>query len=139
MSSKDNETYTISLPNPEAFKEYGSVWLKDKKTGMITDLMCEDYTFKAEMPGTQDGRLTVKIGGLSPIIESDNMSSNSHTLYVNKGVLHVMGLTVGEMITIYTIDGRMIQQVVATDEEYSMPVTSGVYIVKIGAHRYKVL
>ena len=139
MSGKANETYTISLPNPGAFEEFGSVWLKDKKTGMITDLMCEDYTFTAEMAGIQDGRLTLQIGGVSPIIESDNMLSNPHIVYVNKGVLYVTGLTAGEVVHIYTVDGRMIQQVVATDEVYSMSVTPGVYLVKIGANRYKVL
>ncbi|MBQ8191261.1 MAG: hypothetical protein IJZ45_05805 [Bacteroidaceae bacterium] len=139
-TAKSDISCTFTLPNREAFADYGSVWLKDNSKGLVIDLMTENYTFTAKNAGTDEGRLTIQIGGEAPTVSFEGTDAKgNHVVDIRGGVLYIGRLTKGQTIQVYTTDGRMIHQAVASETSYSTAVAPGIYLVKIDNCRYKAL
>ncbi len=134
-AAQANEPYTFNLPHREAFANYSGVWLKDNQTGIVTNLLTEDYTLTADNAGTYDNRLTLQIGGVAPSLSGWN--DNTRTVYVTDGALRLNRLQPGQTIRVYTVDGRLIQQTSAMGSTYVTNVPVGTYIVKVSAAAYK--
>ena len=70
----------------------------------------------------------------------EDLQSNPLTAWVRDGILHVTGLTVGETLNVYTINGAAVYRSVASSEEADIPVpANGVYIVTNGNSNIKVV
>jgi hypothetical protein len=60
--------------------------------------------------------------------------------WVNNGLLHITGLTAGELVSIYSVSGTLVYRSIATGEQANIPFRSqGVYIVRAGARTVKVV
>jgi hypothetical protein len=134
-AAQANEPYTFNLPHREAFANYSGVWLKDNQTGIVTNLLTEDYTLTADNAGTYDNRLTLQIGGVAPSLSGWN--DNARVIHVRDGKLRLNHLETGNHIRIFTVDGRLIQQTSAMGNTYVTNVPVGTYIVKVSAAAYK--
>ena len=134
-AAQANEPYTFNLPHREAFANYSGVWLKDNQTGIVTNLLTEDYTLTADNAGTYDNRLTLQIGGVAPSLSGWNY--NARVIHVRDGKLRLNHLETGNHIRIFTVDGRLIQQTSAMGSTYVTNLPAGTYIVKVSAAAYK--
>ena len=71
-------------------------------------------------------------GELSPV--------NPLKAWMRNGLLHVEGLTVGEMLSIYSATGQLVYKGVAASEEMDITLRAeGVYIVRAGENSVKVV
>ena len=73
----------------------------------------------------------------------DEADSNREAIDYNDGVLTLSGLETGTPISLYTIDGRLLQaHTVADDGTYRQSLASlrqGVYVVKVNHKSYKIM
>ena len=134
-AAQANEPYTFNLPHREAFANYSGVWLKDNQTGIVTNLLTEDYTLTTDNAGTYDNRLTLQIGGVAPSLSGWN--DNARVIHVRDGKLRLNHLETGNHIRIFTVDGRLIQQTTAVGNTFVTNVPVGTYIIKVSSAVYK--
>jgi hypothetical protein len=53
--------------------------------------------------------------------------------WVNNGLLHITGLTAGELVSIYSVSGTLVYRSIATGEQANIPLRAqGMYIVRAG-------
>ena len=129
-AAKSDASYTLSLPNREAFASYGGVWLKDNLTGITCNLLEEDYTLTTTRTGNHSDRLTVQIGGTSPTPSLEGWrNDNAHVVHVADGTLRLNHLQTGKSIRVYTTDGRLVHQSIATGNTHTIAVPVGTYII----------
>ena len=128
--------YTFSLPEKEAFGDYGYVWLIDYAHNHYTNLLDEDYTVALEA-GENNTRFAVRIGGYP---KTDESGRRQYVVFASDGMLYVRGLVAGDRITVYSPSGQLVTHATATTAEWSMPLfyQSG-YVVKVNNKAYKVL
>lgn len=129
-AAKSDASYTFSLPNREAFASYGGVWLKDNLTGITCNLLEEDYTLTTTRTGNHSDRLTVQIGGTAPTPSLEGWrNDNAHVVHVADGTLRLNHLQTGKSIRVYTTDGRLVHQSIATGNTHTIAVPVGTYII----------
>lgn len=129
-AAKSDASYTFSLPNREAFASYGGVWLKDNLTGITCNLLEEDYTLTTTRTGNHSDRLTVQIGGTAPTPSLEGWrNDNAHVVHVADGTLRLNHLQTGKSIRVYTTDGRLVHQSIATGNTHTITVPVGTYII----------
>ena len=129
--------YTFHLPSTEAFADYQHVWLTDHETGTVTDLMEQPYTLTAETVGHDTDRLTLRIGGMRPEVE--NHADHSYLIYTRGHRLFVKNLALGDLITIYTVDGIQLYRSTATSSQYEHTLPDGIYVVRVNHAVKKVI
>ena len=120
--------YTISL---DAEGDASSVTLYDMQTGLVADLLNENYEFEAEK-GILDGRFSVIISyaaGDGPATMIDDNENVSIVVSNYDGIAHFEGLLVGESVVVYDVVGRCVTQFVAENDETDVMLTSGVYVL----------
>ena len=120
--------YTISL---DAEGDASSVTLYDATTGLVADLLNENYEFEAEK-GTLDGRFRVIISyaaGDGPATMIGDNENESVVVSNNDGIAYFEGLSVGESVAVYDVMGRCVTQFVAENDEADVMLTSGVYML----------
>jgi len=89
-------------------------------------------------PYTQDFDITV-YDAITPSITVVTATNPLHT-WVNNGLLHITGLTAGELVSIYSASGTLVYRSIATGEQANIPLSvQGVYIVRAGARTVKVV
>ena len=66
-------------------------------------------------------------------------TANPLKAWMRNGLLHVIGLTAGEPLSVYTATGALVYQNIVSSDEADIPLAvQGVYIVKQGEHTMKV-
>lgn len=125
------------LEAPES-EEWGDaeVWLTDHASGVETPLLAGGaYKALFENPGTYESRFTVRIGD---IVRQPEL--RAYTVRGRDGHIEIEGLSEGDAITLYTVDGIQVGADVATGYTWRRAVAPGrVYIVRINTYAAKVL
>lgn len=130
---------TVSLPDAEAFDGL-SVWLKDKATGDVVDLTQGSYSLNTSK-GYTDNRLTLTIGGIRPDGTKGHGADDDSSWTVRgvNGRLVVSGLTTGDKVSVYYVDGAMVEHGIADTETYTTGnLDQGVYIVCVNGSSKKI-
>ena len=120
--------YTISL---DGNGEASSVLLYDMETGLVADLLNENYEFEAEK-GILDGRFSVIISyakGDGPATEVENDMTMGVVAVNCDGIARFEGLSIGENVAVYDVVGRCVTQFVAESDKADVMLTSGVYVL----------
>lgn len=137
-AAKDGQL-TVSLPDADAF-EGQSVWLKDKETGIVTDLTQGSYSLSA-VAGYTDNRLTLQIGGLQPdgSISHDEPATANWSVRGSNGYLMVSGINAGDLVSIHALSGALIESDRSSGDSFtSHQLPQGVYIVTVNRSSKKV-
>lgn len=130
---------TVSLPDAEAFDGL-SVWLKDKATGEVVDLTQGSYSLNTSK-GYTNNRLTLTIGGIRPDGTKGHGADDNSSWTVRgvSGRLVVSGLTAGDKVSVYYVDGAMVEHGIADTETYTTGnLDQGVYIVRVNGSSKKI-
>ena len=132
----DDNLYTFSLPEPEAFRGYDYVWVIDYKENTVANLLEKDYQTRIE-PGNHNNRFAVRIGRF-PI--AGNHSTTPYDVYTSGGNLRIKGLNKGDRIYVYSASGMLVCSAVADGFEYSTQLLRGLsYVVRINNFSQKVV
>lgn len=137
-AAKDGQL-TVSLPDADAF-DGQSVWLKDKETGIVTDLTQGSYSLSAAA-GYTDNRLTLQIGGLQPdgTISHDEPASATWSVRGSNGYLMVSGINAGDLVSIHSLSGALMESDRSSGDSFtSHQLPQGVYIVTVNRSSKKV-
>lgn len=137
-AAKDGQL-TVSLPDADAF-DGQSVWLKDKETGIVTDLTQGSYSLSAAA-GYTDNRLTLQIGGLQPdgTISHDEPATANWTVRGSNGYLMVSGINAGDLVSIHALSGALMESDRSSGDSFtSHQLPQGVYIVTVNRSSKKV-
>ena len=118
---------TFRLPEREVFEPFGHVWLTDRETGTVTDLMEQDYKLKEQNVGYVNDRLMLRIGGLRP---DGAEPLTGIQIRSRKNKVYISGLQVGDEICIYLPNGMLVLRDTAHSSDYSHVLRKGVYVVK---------
>lgn len=125
---------SIALSDVEAFSGAGHVWLTDKSTGTVTDLMQEAYQLPVstslESTASTTRSFTLNIGGMNP--NGNRTVSSSVRIWISGRTVHVDGLRNGDTVSIYTISGQLYSREKTDGESYTHDLSRGVYIVRAG-------
>ena len=134
--SLDNATFSFDLPEKEAFNGYRYVWLIDYLKNRTINLLESDY--EAELPaGTLNTRFAVRIGGF-PM--TDSKGKREYLVFTFDGMLYVRGLVPGDRITVYSATGQIITSDIASDTEWSTPLSyQASYVVLVNDTPTKVV
>ncbi len=138
--SNDTRLYTFSLPEPEAFRNYGSVWLIDYEEGKEVNLLESDYETEIKA-GNHTGRFAVRIGNLPAKNENKPLNSGyNYIIYTSDGNLHIKGLQKGDFVSVYSPTGVLVLSAVSESSEYIAPLLRGAaYIVYVNGVTQKVI
>lgn len=107
--------------------EFTSVYLEDLKTGKVTDLLTDSYTF-SYTKGEGDGRFLIHFGLFG------NLDKNSVTIYSHMSNIYVnIPNAVDGKIMVYTTSGQMVSTIDAAQGINIIPIESpnNYYIVKV--------
>ena len=116
------------------------VWLKDLKTGTLTDLSGQDtfsYPFDLE-PGDNPDRFMVYFKTPTAL---DDITASYLSCYYSNGELVIKGLQeqdINSLVSIVDMSGRIIQKTIIVNyPEMRIPVniSNGVYVAKITGKR----
>ena len=136
VNNPAEEEYIFSVPEKEAFSDYGYVWLIDKQYNRTINLLESDYTTEIA-PGEINTRFALRIGGF-PLI--DSKGKRQYIVYTYGGTLFVRGLVKGDKIDIYAPSGQKVYSTTASAPEWQLPLSYQTgYIVKVNDKPHKVL
>ena len=141
--------YTFSLDRSAGVSPAPiAVWLKDYHTGIVTNLMEEDYTTEinagcaqaaGETPTLPEasasplltaGRFSVTIGGMRPELGGRNDDGTGWTISIRGNHVTVSGLSTDEDVLFYTTDGILRHSAPVFLGTCEAELTPGVYVVR---------
>lgn len=85
---------------------------------------------------TADGTLNVTFSGVST---GTGNQISSLRVTAAKGLLHIDGLTTGQTVSVYSVNGKLVHTSFATESSEIIPLSQGVYFVKAGTSVSKVI
>lgn len=112
------------------------VWLKDYQTGIVTNLMEDDYTAEittGENPASPvltTGRFSLTIGGVRPDIGEHDENSARWTISINHCHVTVSGLSTDSDVLFYTTDGILRHRATPFLGKCEAELSPGVYVVR---------
>lgn len=112
------------------------VWLKDYQTGIVTNLMEDDYTAEittGENPASPvltTGRFSLTIGGVRPDIGERDESGAGWTISINRCHVTVSGLSTDSDVLFYTTDGILRHRATPFLGKCEAELSPGVYVVR---------
>ena len=112
------------------------VWLKDYQTGIVTNLMEEDYTAEittGENPASPvltTGRFSLTIGGMRPDTGERDENSARWTISINRCHVIVSGLSTDSDVLFYTTDGILRHRATPFLGKCEAELSPGVYVVR---------
>lgn len=112
------------------------VWLKDYQTGIVTNLMEDDYTAEitvGENPASSvltTGRFSLTIGGVRPDIGERDENSARWTISINRCHVTVSGLSTDSDVLFYTTDGILRHRATPFLGKCEAELSPGVYVVR---------
>ena len=112
------------------------VWLKDYQTGIVTNLMEDDYT--AEITVGEDpassvlttGRFSLTIGGVRPDIGERDENSARWTISINRCHVTVSDLSTDSDVLFYSTDGILRHRAPSFLGTSEADLAPGVYVVR---------
>lgn len=122
FEAKTMGQYTISVKAENC--EFESMYLVDRKTGVETDLLLEDYTFLATTTDNSE-RFTIRL--------NDNNSDNEDFIFINNGEIIINKIEGKGVLQIFDVMGRYIShsEVSGSANISTEAFTSGVYIIRM--------
>lgn len=131
--------YTFSL-NRNTTTE---VWLKDYQTGIVTNLMEEDYTAEitaTASPGLNTGRFSVTIGSMRPELGGHGGNDTKWNVTVKGSHVTVTGLAEDSEVLFFTTDGILRHRDISCQGKCEADLAPGVVVVRAeGSSRVVVL
>ena len=112
------------------------VWLKDYQTGIVTNLMEDDYTAEITVgenpasPVLTTGRFSLTIGGVRPDIGERDENSARWTISINHCHVSVSGLSTDSDVLFYTTDGILRHRATPFLGKCEAELSPGVYVVR---------
>lgn len=112
------------------------VWLKDYQTGIVTNLMEDDYTAEITVgenpasPVLTTGRFSLTIGGVRPDIGEHDENSARWTISINHCHVSVSGLSTDSDVLFYTTDGILRHRATPFLGKCEAELSPGVYVVR---------
>lgn len=112
------------------------VWLKDYQTGIVTNLMEDDYTAEITVgenpasPVLTTGRFSLTIGGMRPDIGERDENSARWTISINHCHVSVSGLSTDSDVLFYTTDGILRHRATPFLGKCEAELSPGVYVVR---------
>lgn len=112
------------------------VWLKDYQTGIVTNLMEDDYTAEITVgenpasPVLTTGRFSLTIGGVRPDIGGWDESGARWTISINRCHVTVSGLSTDSDVLFYTTDGILRHRATPFLGKCEAELSPGVYVVR---------
>lgn len=112
------------------------VWLKDYQTGIVTNLMEDDYTAEITVgenpasPVLTTGRFSLTIGGVRPDIGERDENSARWTISINRCHVTVSGLSTDSDVLFYTTDGILRHRATPFLGKCEAELSPGVYVVR---------
>ena len=132
----EEDDYTFSLPEKNAFKDYEHVWFIDYAHNQYINLLNEDYTVSLPA-GENTTRFALRIDGF-PKVDKDG--KRQYVVYAYQGVLYVRGIVEGDRITVYSPSGKLVHSSTATGTEFTMPLYDNTgFFIKVNDQSFKVV
>lgn len=129
--------YTFSLDKSVGVSPATTeVWLKDYQTGIVTNLMEDDYTAEITVgenpasPVLTTGRFSLTIGGVRPDIGEHDENSARWTISINHCHVSVSGLSTDSDVLFYTTDGILRHRATPFLGKCEAELPPGVYVVR---------
>lgn len=129
--------YTFSLDKSVGVSPATTeVWLKDYQTGIVTNLMEDDYTAEITVgenpasPVLTTGRFSLTIGGVRPDIGERDENSARWTISINRCHVTVSGLSTDSDVLFYTTDGILRHRATPFLGKCEAELSPGVYVVR---------
>ena len=129
--------YTFSLDKSVGVSPATTeVWLKDYQTGIVTNLMEDDYTAEITVgenpasPVLATGRFSLTIGGMRPDIGGWDESGAGWTISINRCHVTVSGLSTDSDVLFYTTDGILRHRAPSFLGTCEAELSPGVYVVR---------
>lgn len=125
-----SDTYRISV---ETIASELRLQLYDKSNQSLTDLLTGDYNFNS-IAGTFDNRFELRIQKVGTSTDDVDQQLTFVSLDDGKLAVHTR---IGTTITLYTINGAMLEQTVANGPVTLFALPKGLYLVKAGEEIFK--
>lgn len=131
---------TFSLRENKFLNRLEYLWLADNKTGARTDLLMNDYTFRADA-GTAKGRFVLNGRFKAPQISTGiGNTQTDYNIYAIGNNIAISGVEQGTPIYVFDAVGHMIYTTAATSDEVIVPAPcAGVYMLSVGGQTAKLV
>lgn len=140
--SPSAQELTFSLRENKFLNRLEYLWLADNETGARTDLLMDDYTFRADA-GTAKGRFVLNGRFKAPQISTGIGNANTQTdynIYAIGNNIAISGVEQGTPIYVFDAVGHMVYTTAATTAEVIVPAPcAGVYMLTIGGQTAKLV
>ena len=117
--------YSIGIPEDCEAEDYEYVMLKDAATGKAADLKEGAYSFRTAEAGVAEGRFTLSFKRID--------ADQRHAIYVKSGMgkATVFGVNDGDVVTVVTVDGKVVAVEEAVGSEVTFALAKGAYLFKV--------
>ena len=117
--------YSIGIPEDCEAEDYEYVMLKDAATGKAADLKEGAYSFRTAEAGVAEGRFTLSFKRMD--------AAQRHAIYVKSGMgkATVFGVNDGDVVTVVTVDGKVVAVEEAVGSEVTFALAKGAYLFKV--------
>lgn len=117
--------YSIGIPEDCEAEDYEYVMLKDAATGKAADLKEGAYSFRTAEAGVAEGRFTLSFKRMD--------ADQRHAIYVKSGMgkATVFGVNDGDVVTVVTVDGKVVAVEEAVGSEVTFALAKGAYLFKV--------
>lgn len=138
--SPSAQELTFSLRKNKFLNRLEYLWLADNETGARTDLLIDDYTFRADA-GTAKGRFVLNGRFKAPQISTGiGNTQTDYNIYAIGNNIAISGVEQGTPIYVFDAVGHMIYTTAATSDEVIVPAPcAGVYMLTIGGQTAKLV
>ena len=117
--------YSIGIPEDCEAEDYEYGMLKDAATGKAADLKEGAYSFRTAEAGVAEGRFTLSFKRMD--------ADQRHAIYVKSGMgkATVFGVNDGDVVTVVTVDGKVVAVEEAVGSEVTFALAKGAYLFKV--------
>ncbi|MEE1096643.1 MAG: InlB B-repeat-containing protein [Paludibacteraceae bacterium] len=138
--SPSAQELTFSLRENKFLNRLEYLWLADNETGERTDLLMDDYTFRADA-GTAKGRFVLNGRFKAPQISTGiGNTQTDYNIYAIGNNIAISGVELGTPIYVFDAVGHMIYTTAATTAEVIVPAPcAGVYMLSVGGQTAKLV
>ena len=138
--SPSAQELTFSLRENKFLNRLEYLWLADNETGARTDLLMDDYTFRADA-GTAKGRFVLNGRFKAPQIATGiGNTQTDYKIYAIGNNIAISGVEQGTPIYVFDAVGHMIYTTTATTAEVIVPAPcAGVYMLSVGGQTAKLV
>lgn len=125
VSLPEEGMYSIGIPEDCEAEDYEYVMLKDAATGKAADLKEGAYSFRTAEAGVAEGRFTLSFKRMD--------ADQRHAIYVKSGMgkATVFGVNDGDVVTVVTVDGKVVAVEEAVGSEVTFALAKGAYLFKV--------